>query len=90
MDASSENGIGSSEDGAESSENGTGSPLVAVAGFTDENQSWLKPAKKSAKVVTKKTKKTKKGKPPGKHSSNNRVSHSSKCERMYTHMYMYC
>ena len=90
MDASSENGIGSSEDVAESSENGTGSPLAAVAGFTDENQSWLKPAKKSTKVVTKKTKKTKKGKLLGKHSSNTKVSHPSKCERMYTHMYMYC
>ena len=71
----------SSENGAESSENGTESP-PAVVGFTDENQLWLKPAKKkSAKKVTKKMKK---GKLLGKHSGNNRVSHPSKCERVYT------
>ena len=72
----------SSGNGAESSENGMGSPPVAVAGFSDENQLWLKPAKKkSAKEVTKKMKK---GKLLGKHSGNNRVSHPPKCERVYT------
>ena len=81
METSSENGVESPGSGAES-------PPAATAGYSDENRSWLKPAKKSVEVVTKKTKK---GGLLGKHSSRGGVSHPPISERLlmtYCSIYM--
>lgn len=49
--------IDSSEQSDDGSEGHVTSPPSHVTGFSDENQSWLKPAKKSGKGTKTKTKK---------------------------------